>query len=40
MHLRWEVWGIVGVIGAQTVCIWFVFRLAAEIARIYWMSYP
>jgi hypothetical protein len=35
MHLKWEVWGVVGVIALQSLFIWLVYRLASETFRIY-----
>ena len=40
MNTRWEIWGVVGVIAAQSVIIWLVYYIAIEITRIYLLKVP
>ena len=40
MDVKWEVWGVVGVIALQSIFIWLVYYMAADICRIYFMTLP
>jgi len=38
MNLNWEVWGVVVVIAIQSIFIWLVYYMVADISRIYLMG--
>jgi len=40
MHLKYEFWGVVGVITFQCVAIWWIMRLTWEIVTLYLGALP
>jgi hypothetical protein len=40
MHLRWEVYGVIGVITIQTVFVWLTYCMASGLCQIYFLKVP
>ncbi len=40
MNLKWEIWGVVGIIAIQSFFIWLVYCMSSEVCKIYFLQMP